>query len=890
MKKFIDKIKRIIEINPDAKKAFDDFLEGLQKNINPSLNQDEAIEMLAQHVITKPVFEALFKGYSFVKNNPVSVSMQNIMTILDENAIEKETEQLQKFYESVRKRAEGIDNAEGRQKVIIELYNKFFKTAFPKLVERLGIVYTPVELVDFIINFVNEILKKEFGRTISDENINILEPFVGTGTFITRLLQSGLIKKKDLKRKYEKEIHANEIVLLAYYIAAVNIENAYHDIIGGDYVDFNGICLTDTFQLYESDDDSEMFEHFKENSERIRKQKKKPIQVIIGNPPYSKNQKSANDNAQNQTYPKLEQKIRDTYAEASYGKGQGSGQDSYIKAFRWSTDRLNPNENGIICFVSNSGWLDSISLDGFRKTIEEEFSKIYVFNLRGNARTSGEYRRKEGGGIFDSGSRASVTITLLIKSKEIKKEKAEIFYYDIGDYLKKEEKLKIIKDFSRDPLNMKWKLIKPNKFGDWLNQRGDEFYNFTTIKPEKLFVDNSKSYFSISSTGISTSRDVWAYNFSKKELSKNMNNMTDFYNSQLDAFKENFEEKKRKSKKNYKSDEKMKLIKDFIDYDDKKISWSRKLWRQIRADNKSKFTEKNIRVGVYRPFCKQYLYFEEIMTDAFAEFFKIFPNDNLENFVICVSTKGFKKEFTPLFTDNFTDTHLLDNGTQCFPLYYYEESSKEQVDLFEGKTKYERKDGISYFILNKAHRQYGKNVGKEDIFYYVYGILHSKDYVETFKNDLRKSSPHIPLVDDVKAFWKFSKAGRQLAELHINYEKTPPYKDLVVTGDDSGFYTVKKMKFVKKDKKDKIIYNSKITISNIPDKAYEYVVNGKSAIEWIMDRYQLKTDKKSGITNDPNLWCEEIGNPRYILDLLMSIVTVSVKTVDIINSLPGLRF
>lgn len=422
-----ERINRLITEDSAHQKAFTGFMEGLRKNINPSITEQEAVEMLSQHIITKPVFEALFEGYLFVKNNPISVSMQTMLELLEDQTIDKDTETLQKFYESVKMRAAGIDNAEGKQRIIIELYDKFFKTAFPKMVEKLGIVYTPVEVVDFIIHSVDDVLKQEFGRSLTDENIHILDPFTGTGTFITRLLQSGLIRTEDLERKYRQELHANEIVLLAYYIAAINIENAYHDAtpdpddgIGTDnYTPFDGICLTDTFQLGESDGSDKLFsEMFPKNSERVAAQKAAPLRVIMGNPPYSVGQKSANDNAQNQKYERLDARIADTYAKATDATNKNSLYDSYIKAFRWSTDRLDPAQGGIIAFVSNGAWLDGNSADGLRKTLENEFDKIYVFNLRGNARTQGELRQKEAGNVFGSGSRTPIAITLLVKKRK----------------------------------------------------------------------------------------------------------------------------------------------------------------------------------------------------------------------------------------------------------------------------------------------------------------------------------------------------------------------------------------------------------------------------------------------------------------------------------------
>ena len=373
------------------------------------------------------------------------------------------------------------------------------------MVERLGIVYTPVEVVDFIIHSVHDILQKEFNRSISDENVHILDPFTGTGTFISRLLQSGFINKEDLERKYTKEIHANEIVLLAYYIAAVNIENVYHDLLAEiekekdnnevSYKAFEGICLTDTFQLGESADGEKLFsEMFSQNSKRVQRQKKAPLRVIMGNPPYSIGQKSANDNAQNQSYPTLEMDIANSYGRSSNATSIKALYDPYIKAFRWSTDRLDKT-GGIICFVSNGGWLETNGMDGFRKSIEKEFTSIYVFNLRGNQRTSGEQSRKEGGKIFGSGSRTPIAITLLVKNPEIEKEKATIYYYDIGDYLDRDEKLKIVRDFSSFANhNLPLKTLQPNEHGDWLSTRNDAFETFFPLAPEKKFDAKTKAF------------------------------------------------------------------------------------------------------------------------------------------------------------------------------------------------------------------------------------------------------------------------------------------------------------------------------------------------------------------------------------------------------------
>ncbi|MEX2410008.1 MAG: type ISP restriction/modification enzyme [Candidatus Paceibacterota bacterium] len=885
----IERITYLITEKKDQRQAFDNFLTGLQKNINPSITESLAVEMLAQHIITKPIFEALFAGYSFVKNNAVSKAMQSMLDELEGKSIAEESETLQRFYESVHKRAEGIDNAEGKQRIIIELYDKFFKTAFPKMVEQLGIVYTPVEVVDFIIHSVNDVLKKEFDRNISDENIHILDPFTGTGTFITRLLQSGLIQEKDLERKYKHELHANEIVLLAYYIAAVNIENAYHDAtpdpddgMGKDnYTPFEGIVLTDTFQLGETDESQKLFsEMFPQNSARVERQKKAPLRVIIGNPPYSIGQKSANDNAANQKYERLDSKIEVTYGRNSSASSVKALYDAYIKAFRWSTDRLDPQNGGIIAFVSNGAWLETNGMDGFRKSLEKEFSSIWVFNLRGNQRTSGELSRKEGGKIFGSGSRTPISITLLVKNIKERNKKASIHYKDIGDYLSREGKLAIVSKFKTvaNP-GLKWKQLEPNAEGDWLNQRNDVFVTFIPMAPEKKFDSKATSYFIVNSLGLNSNRDSWVYNSSKNAVKENISRMVQFYNEQVSDYK-----------LQKKENAKLKAT-DFICSDSMKISWSSSLIPNLEKGNYAVYDEGKIITSLYRPFFKQNLYYGDKMLHRRGQFNDFFPIPKINNCVISLTGLGASKEFSCLISNVMPDLQVQMNN-QCFPLYYYEERQKNSPSLFDaaGDSEFIRRDGVSDFILERAKKVYGKNVSKEDIFYYVYGILHSPDYRTAFANDLKKMLPRIPLVEDVRDFWKFSKAGRALADLHIGYEDVPPYTGVDVIGEDSVLFKVEKMRFPKKGQKDTIIYNSRITIKNIPKKAYEYVVNGKSAIEWIMERYQVKVDKASGIKNDPNDWAEEVGNPRYILDLLLSIINVSVQSVDIVEGLPKLEF
>jgi len=904
----IERIQGLIRDGSQHEQAFADFLAGLQKNINPAITEAEAVEMLAQHLITKPVFEALFEGYSFVKNNPISVSMQTMLDLLEGQALEKDAETLQKFYESVRARAAGIDNAAGKQRIIIELYDKFFKTAFPKMVEKLGIVYTPIEVVDFIIHSTNALLRKEFGRSLSDENIHILDPFTGTGTFMTRLLQSGLIRPEDLARKYTYELHANEIVLLAYYIAAINIENAYHDLAESKqyattppppdkqlfgYRAFDGICLTDTFQLGESDESEKLFSSmFPKNSERVLAQKKAPLRVIIGNPPYSVGQRSANDNAQNQDYKKLDARIAKTYAAATDATNKNSLYDSYIKAFRWSTDRLDPKNGGIIAFVSNGAWIDGNATDGFRKCLGQEFSAIYIFNLRGNQRTSGELSRKEGGKIFGSGSRTPIAITFLVKKSGASTPPATIHYHDIGDYLNREEKLSILQKFgSVENPEMGWQILQPNEHGDWLNLRDDAFGEFLAIgdKDDK----SSKAFFNqIYSRGLASARDAWCYNSLRWGLEKNIQSLINFYNEQREAF--HFEKK---------SNPKI-GVEDFVTFDSTRITWNRGLKEYLEKNKPVVFENKCVTVGFYRPFFKQQVYFSRDLNDMVYQMPKLFPNPITKNRVICVSGVGVTKEFSCIITDIIPDLELI-GKSQCFPLYYYEERAKAAPSLFDAanENEYIRRDGVSDFILAQTRSRYGERVTKEDIFYYVYGFLHSPEYRTRFSADLKKMLPRLPLVETPADFWKFSKAGRVLADLHLGYDnfKTAPTAEaigVVVRGTDGSPLTfgegsgvglrVEKMRFPSKDDKSKIIVNSEIVVENIPADAYEYQVNGKSAIEWVMERYAVTTHKDSGIKNDPNDWAVEVGNERYILDVLLSVIRLSVETVDIVRELPKL--
>ncbi|MBU6994051.1 MAG: DEAD/DEAH box helicase [Ferrovum myxofaciens] len=817
----IDRIRGILENqdNTEERVAFTAFAADLRQNLNDSISNDEIIEMLAQHLITKPVFDALFEGYSFARHNPISQAMQSVVDILESHQIGREADTLQAFYDSVKFRAAGIDNAAGKQKIVVELYDKFFRNAFPRMSERLGIVYTPVEVVDFIIHSVNHILKVEFDQTLGSPGVHILDPFTGTGTFITRLLQSGLITPEELPYKYQNEIHANEIVLLAYYIAAINIEATYHGIVGGEYKPFEGICLTDTFQLYEKEDLGDAM--LVQNSNRRRKQRNLDIRVILGNPPYSIGQKSENDNNDNVAYPHLDGRVRSTYADRSTATLAKGLYDSYIRAIRWASDRI--GDSGVIGFVTNAGYLDSNSADGLRKCLAEEFSSIYVFHLRGNARTAGELRRKEKDNVFGMGSRAPIAISLLVKNPN-GEQQGQIYFHDIGDYLTREEKLgKLIEFGSIAGITeqQRWQTVTPDQHGDWLNQRNDGFNQYVVMGDKK---SAGLKLFENFSLGVVTNRDAWCYNASSAHVETNMRSMITFYNDEVDRFDKahpGLDKAGREAK-----------VDRFINADPGKISWTRALKQDLVKGKRYSYDDNALIQSLYRPFTKQWLYFNRRFNEMVYQMPRIFPDSAAENRVICVSGIGARSGFSVNMTDRLPDLQAMDNG-QCYPLYLYDEGERveEPVEsrmdsLFgESHQPVARSRTRRYALTDEGLAHFetaypGEAISKEDVFYYIYGLLHSPDYRAKYADNLAKELPRIPCVPGAEKFWAFCEAGRQLADLHLNYETVEPYPlsltvhgNVPLTDDD---YRVVKMRYGKTGKEKDLTtihFNDRITIS-----------------------------------------------------------------------------
>ena len=882
--RLVDRIQNLLDDpeNATLSEWFGSFHDDLKQTINTSITRENAINMMAQHILTSPVFDALFEDYDFSSGNPVAIALDNLQKDFAEFGLENETRDLQGFYDSVRSRVSGVKSSEGRQAVLSDLYEQFFKKALKKEADRLGIAYTPIPLVDFILHSVNDVLQEEFGKTISDENVHVLDPFTGTGTFIVQLLQSGLIQPEDLERKYRKELHANEILLLAYYIASVNIEEAFRGQRGEDkgYEPFEGIILTDTFNLNKNKEEAQqefdLPEWLPDNNERAENQQELPIQVIVGNPPWSTGQRSASDNNPNIEYPELEGRIRETYASRVDATLKNSLYDTYKMAIRWASDRI--QKQGVIAFVTNGSWIDGNVDSGVRACLAEEFSSIHVIHLRGNARTSGERRRAEGGNVFGSGSRAPVAIAILVKNPNATHDGCRIRYRDIGDYLTREERLEALRGAVSINGISNWQAITPNKHYDWIDQRSDAFAEFYPIGSQDARAGRADSViFKLFSTGYLTGRDAYIYNFSRNACAENAEKMVQSYLDALSEFEENPEL----------------TMDEVVSRPNSHIKWDRELKNNLKRKKKTEFDCDHIRKVVYRPFIAMNCYADYTFAQVKAQQDRIFPNSSSENRVICVPNKGSRNLFSVLMADTMPDRHFIE-AAQCFPRWRY--LAPENASNTANVCQYfapilDRIDNISDTALDAFRWHYGnKKITKDEIFDYVYGILHAPSYREQFANDLSKMIPRIPFAPD---FYAFVEAGAALASLHLNYETCERYPDLKVEPVKPSLLWEEKpehfllgtraMRFADKNTKTTLIINEHVQLSGIPQEAYKYVVNGKTPLDWFIDRYKITTDKKSGITNDPNGWFE---NPRDLITAIERIVYISVESTKIIEGLP----
>lgn len=867
------RLKAIFTQDP---KILDDFLASLKENIHNFITQEEAIDMIASHIITKPIFDAIF-GEN-MQDNPISKALDEILDrIKDPGLGGEETSYLNRLYENVRENAKLAKSQKSRQELIKDLYGTFLTTAFEKQSEKLGIVYTPMDVVDYILRGANALLQKHFQLSFNDRNVRIFDPFTGTGSFITRLIaqENGFISDENLKEKFEKDLFAQDILLLPYYIAMINITQSAQIRISS-ITRFEHIIFGDSLDYLEENakKGSSLFPSLVENHKIKERLNENPIQVIIGNPPYSGGSKDENDNNKNIPHPELEKRVKETYGKDSKAKAPKSTRDTLIQSIRMASDRI--ENQGIIGFVVNGGFIDSTSADGFRKCLVKEFSDIYILNLRGNSREK-EIAKKEGGNIFD----VQVGVAIIFLIKDGKKKENRIHYYEVEDSLKKEKKLALLREApSLESKTIRFYPITPNEHGDWINQREESFQHLIPLRSEK----ETQGIFTINSLGLTSKRDAWVYHFSKEELGKNMQLCIKTYREDLARFdRQKFLERH----PNIKDKDRHKYLKDGdITTGATKISWTRALKKDLIKNTEIEdFSEENIRISTYRPFSKQYLYWHKTWNEEQYQLHKIFPNQDTKNLVITADNKS--KHFSSLMTDSIPDLHFIGDA-QAYPLYFYEEDSRDLFDSSDGSAG--RREAISDYALNLFQEKLkDSSITKIEIFYYIYAIFHHKGYTTKYKNNLAKEPPRVGVSKDFK---ELSKLGKELADLHLNYESGEmyeriEYKDILADRNEDGYYAVSKM--VRKG--NIIIYNSNIHIQ-IPETALQYVINGKSAIDWIIDRYQktIDTGKKgrggSLIENDPNAY----AGSKYIFELLLRVIRLSEKSVDLIEKIGKLDF
>ena len=843
-------IQRERQTNRRFTTAFADFYDKCRQSINPNLSQAAVEEMLVQHLLTERIFRTVFSNPDFTRRNVIAHEIERVIDALTSQSFSRRDflESLDRFYVAIERTAETIHDFSQKQHFLNTVYEQFFQGFSVEVADTHGIVYTPQPIVDFMARSVEQILQTEFGRSLSDAGVHIIDPFVGTGNFIVRMMRE--IRRTALEAKYSSELHCNEVMLLPYYIASMNIEHEFYEATGR-YQPFEGLCLVDTFELAE---EHQLALFTEENTARVERQKETEMFVIVGNPPYNAGQVNENDNNRNRKYETMDARVRKTYSQASKATNKNALADPYVKAIRWASDRI--GDEGVVALVTNNGFLDGVAFDGMRKHLEQDFTKIYHIDLKGNARTSGERRRKEGGNVFDDQIRVGVGISFFIKKAEAKS-LAEVWIYSIEDYLTARDKqsaLTQFEDYTKVPMK---RAIIDTKHSWLIEGHHAEFETFIPLGSKETKAERDKAaevIFHTFSNGVKTNRDAWAYNFNQNALIENVQRMLDTYSEQ--AFKW--------------ANQTVVGVDDFVISDDKKIKWGSTLKQALRSGKAIEFSQGKIRAALYRPFTQSYLYFDRQMNERVYGFPSIFPTSETEkeNRAICLTAVGSKKSFYCLMIQQVTDIHLT-GDTQCFPFYTYDEDGNN------------RRENITDWALTQFRSHYDDDtITKCAIFHYVYGLLHHPEYRTRYQANLKRDLPHIPYAPD---FWAFAKAGQRLSELHVGYEAQPEHRLNFIENPDMPLdWRVKKMRLSKD--KTRLQYNDFLTLDEIPPETYDYQLGNRSALEWVIDQYRVKTDKRSGIINDPNRGDE----PQYIVKLIGKVITVSLETVEIVEALPEL--
>ena len=841
--------------NPHFQEAFTRFHQQCQASMNPNLSIAAVEEMLIQHLLTERVFATVFKNRDFTRRNIIASEIEKVIDVLTEHALNRDQflQSLDPFYVAIERTAATITDFSQKQGFLNAVYEQFFQGFSVKVADTHGIVYTPQPIVDFMVKSVEHVLQTEFNRSLADTGVNIIDPFVGTGNFIVRIMQE--LDPISLERKYTAdppELQCNEVMLLPYYIANLNIEHQFYTATNR-YVSYQGICLVDTFEVAE---DRQMQLFTPANTERVEKQKESPMFVVIGNPPYNAGQVNENDNNKNRKYKTMDARVRETYSQDSKATNKNALSDPYVKAIRWASDRI--GEEGVVAFVTNNSFLDGVAFDGMRKHLAKDFDAIYILDFGGNARKG---LKVSDANVF--GIRVGVSINLFVKNKQNLSKSTRIFYYCTDDLWNRKQKFDFLSE-SQNAGNVEWQTIQPDPRHTWLTEGlHAEFDTFIPMGSKEAKAAKSEPIdviFKTYSAGVNTSRDAWAYNFNPDALAENMNHMIDTYNAQMLEWKH--------------LTGRDVSVDDFVVSDDNRIKWSETLKRNLQRGRTADFSPQRMRTSLYRPFTKSNLYFDRMLTERLYVFPSIFPTlqSETENRVVIVSDHGFRAGFNTMMANLIPDSHILAarDRFQCFPFYTYDEDGTN------------RQENITDWALSQFRTYYRDDtIAKWDIFHYIYGLLHHPDYRQKYEANLKRDLPHIPFAQD---FWEFVAAGAQLADLHINYESQPEYDKLkfVQTPDVPLNWRVEKMKLSKD--KTSLIYNDFLTLSGIPPKTFDYQFGTRSALEWIIDQYRVKTDKRSGIVNDPN----RVDDPQYIVRLIGKVVTVSLETIAIVEELPAL--
>ncbi len=838
--------------NPGFIDAFGRFADLCRAAINPNISDQAVEEMLIQHLLTERIFRRVFDNPDFVNRNVIAREIEEVARALTSQRFSRRDffRPLDRFYGAIETTAATINDFSEKQGFLNTVYEQFFQGFSVEVADTHGIVYTPQALVDFMVRSVEALLQREFGRSLADPGVHLLDPFVGTGNFILRVMRhlAEIGRLGSLPHKYAHELHCNEVMLLPYYIAAMNIEHEYYELTG-QYAPFAGICLVDTFELAE-DIQPSLFAP--ENTARVQAQQGQEITVIIGNPPYNVGQVNENDNNKNRKYPTMDKRVRETYSKDSRATNKNALADPYVKAIRWAADRI--GKEGIVVFVSNSGFLDGVATDGMRKHLANDFDAIYILDLGGNVRKNPKLSGTTHN-VF--GIQVGVSINFFVKRGGKADAPAGMFYARVDENWRKEEKYRYL-DEKQQYGNIDWTRITPDKRHTWLTEGlHAEFETFIPLESREAKAAKGEAadvLFHRFSSGVKSNRDAWVYNFKRDVLSENMIRTIETYNEQVFKWEQ-------------RNDRDVNLD-DFVLDDHEKIKWSQTLKQDLKRGRTTEFSLARVRAAFYRPFTTSHLYFDRMMNESVYVFPSIFPTPKTEteNRVIWLKVGGDWSMFA-LMVNKLAD-QLPQGGSQCFPFYTYDEDGSN------------RRENITDWALARFRAHYhDDSITKWDIFHYVYGLLHHPGYRERYQANLKRDLPHIPFAPDFRAF---AAAGARLAAIHIGYEETPPYPlQEIETPGHTLNYRVEKMRLSKD--RTQLRYNSFLTLGGVPEEAFDYRLGNRSALEWVIDQYRVKTDKRSGIVNDPN----RADDPRYIVNLIGRVIAVSLETAQIVAGLPG---